>query len=234
MSEETSRRRLLLFDIDGTLVSSGPTARRVFSEALREIFGTAGAVETYRFEGKLDPLIVRELMLEAGIEDAVVSGRLDHALATYLDRLEAVLLSEKPELKPGVVPLIEAVTRRPAVVTALLTGNLERGARLKLTAADLWHHFRFGVWGDDGARRTDLGQVAIKRARTVTGIEFLGSDCIVIGDSTHDVDCGRALGARVVGVATGRTSAEALREAGANVVLSDFADLGITLEALFG
>ncbi|MEO6323237.1 MAG: HAD family hydrolase [Thermoanaerobaculia bacterium] len=226
--------RLLLFDIDGTLLSSGPTARKVFSEALVEVFGTPGAVETYRFEGKLDPLIVNELMLEAGIEGAIIAGGLSRALDVYLDRLEAVLALEKPTLKPGVLALIERVIATPGVVTALLTGNVERGARLKLTAADLWHHFSFGVWGDDGARRTELGHVALRRAREVTGMQFEGKDCVVIGDSTHDVDCGKALGARVIGVATGRTSFDQLHAAGADVVLSDFSDLTLTLEALLG
>jgi phosphoglycolate phosphatase len=229
-----SRPRLLLFDIDGTLLSSGPTARKVFSEALIEVFGTPGAVETYRFEGKLDPLIVRELMIEAGIEHSIVAGRLTMALDVYLDRLEAVLALEKPTLKPGVLPLIEQVVKIPGLVNALLTGNVERGARLKLTAADLWHHFSFGVWGDDGARRTELGRVALQRAREVTGMQFQGRDCVVIGDSTHDVDCGKAMGARVVGVATGKTPRELLLSAGADVVLSDFSDLDFTMEALLG
>ena len=226
--------RLLLFDIDGTLLSSGPTARKVFSEALVEVFGTPGAVETYRFEGKLDPLIVQELMIEAGIHQTIVAGRLTMALDIYLDRLEAVLALEKPTLKPGVLPLIQQVIATPGLVNALLTGNLERGARLKLTAADLWHHFSFGVWGDDGARRTELGGVALQRAREVTGVRFEGRDCVVIGDSTHDVDCGKALGARVVGVATGRTSPDLLLAAGADVVLSDFSDLTLAMEALLG
>jgi phosphoglycolate phosphatase len=229
-----TRPRLLLFDIDGTLLSSGPTARKVFSEALIEVFGTPGAIETYRFEGKLDPLIVQELMIEAGIHHSIVTGRLTMALDTYLDRLEAVLALEKPTLKPGVLPLIEQVAKSPGLVNALLTGNVERGARLKLTAADLWHHFSFGVWGDDGARRTELGRVALQRAREVTGMQFQGRDCVVIGDSTHDVDCGKAMGARVVGVATGKTPRELLLSAGADVVLSDFSDLDFTMEALLG
>ena len=206
----------------------------MFSEALVTVFGTPGAVETYRFEGKLDPLIVRELMIEAGIEPEIIVDRMSRALDTYLDLLETVLALEKPTLKPGVQPLIEQVVGSPGLVTALLTGNLERGARLKLTAADLWHHFAFGVWGDDGARRTDLGGVALLRAREVTGILFEGRDCVVIGDSTHDVDCGKALGARVIGVATGRTTPDLLAAAGADVVLTDFSDLTLTMEALLG
>jgi phosphoglycolate phosphatase len=119
-------------------------------------------------------------------------------------------------------------------VNALLTGNLERGARIKLAAAGLWHHFQFGVWGDEGSRRVDLGPLALERARHVTGLTFSPSETVVVGDSLHDVECGLALGARVVAVATGKTSAEELANAGADRVFKDFSDLEEATRALLG
>ncbi|HKC25896.1 MAG TPA: HAD family hydrolase [Thermoanaerobaculia bacterium] len=226
-------RRLLLFDVDGTLLSSGPRGRRVFADALTEVFGTCGDVDGFRFEGKLDPAIVAELMEGAGIAPDVVRASLSRALTRYLDALEAAFTEGgPPTLKPGVAALLDALEAEPSAVRALLTGNVERGARLKLTAAGLWHRFAFGVWGDEGACREDLGPRALERARAVTRIEFTGKECVVIGDSRHDVACGLALGARVVAVATGQTSAADLAAAGAHVVLQDFSDLERAREAI--
>jgi phosphoglycolate phosphatase-like HAD superfamily hydrolase len=227
--------RLLLFDIDGTLVTSGARGKRVLTSALTEVFGTAGDIDNYRFEGKLDPHIVTELMEEAGVPPEVVRARLDEALERYLDALAAEFQeSGGPVLKPGVLPLLDALEEESSAVRALLTGNVERGARLKLTAAGLWHRFAFGVWGSEAPCRDDLGPVALTRAREVVGRSFRGEECVVIGDSRHDVACGLALGAWVVAVATGVTKMDELAAAGAHVVLPDFTDLSRARQAILG
>ena len=226
--------RLLLFDIDGTLLSSGPRARAAFASALEDVFGVPPAIETYAFEGKLDPMIVAELMGEAGVDRDVVRRDLPRALSLYLDRLEAALASERPRLKPGVEPLLDAVGAASHAVPALLTGNVQRGARLKLSAAGLWQRFRFGVFGDEALRREELGAVALARVKETTGRTFTGAECVVVGDSRQDVACGKAIGARVVAVATGKTGAETLRAAGADVVLPDFSDLAAARKAILG
>lgn len=230
----TRSPRLLLFDVDGTLLSSGPRWRAAFGSALADVFGTCGNLETFAFEGKLDPHIVAELMRGAGVAEETIAERLPRALDLYLDRLEVALALERPRLKPRVAELLERVATNQSSVTAILTGNVERGARIKLSAVGLWHRFRFGVFGDEAPRREELGPVALSRARATTGIEFAGRDCVVIGDSRQDVACGHAIGARVVAVATGKTSVEALAAAGADVVLPDFADLDAAEGALLG
>jgi len=143
--------------------------------ALLEVFGARPAVETYAFEGKLDPVIVAELMREAGVPDDDIRKGLTRALSLYLDRLEAALAAEKPRLKPGVERLLDAVCQAPEAVPALLTGNVERGARIKLSAAGLWHRFRFGVFGDEAERREELGALALARVRAATGRSFVGA-----------------------------------------------------------
>lgn len=227
-------RRLVLFDVDGTLLSSGRLARDVFAEALIDVFGTAGDIDAYRFEGKLDPVIVTELMRGAAISEERIELDRAAALARYLDLLEAALERQRPTLKPGIAELVPEVASAPAAVTALLTGNLERGARIKLRAARLWEHFRFGVWGDEAPRREQLGPLALERARALTGLAFAGADCVVVGDSVHDVACGKAVGGRVVAVATGRTRASELEEAGADVVFPDFSNVAAAREAILG
>lgn len=227
-----SRPRLVLFDIDGTLLSSGRRGLDSFSEALRLTFGTDGDVASYRFEGKLDPIIVLELMQKAGIPDDVIAQRRPAALTLYLDLLEAALSAEPPALKPGVADLVARVSASPSVVPALLTGNVQRGARIKLTAAGLWNRFHFGVFGDEAPRRVDLGPIALARALERTGRTFSPAQTVVVGDARADVECGRAIGARVVAVATGRTTPEELRAAGADTVLTNFADVASACEAI--
>ena len=224
--------RLVLFDVDGTLLSSGRRGLGAFSEALRRTFGTDGDVSAYRFEGKLDPVIGHELMTAAGIPEGVVAERRETALSLYLDLLEEALAAEPPTLKPGAAELVARVSASPNAVSALLTGNVRRGARIKLTAAGLWDRFRFGVFGDEASRRTDLGPIALARAFELTGRTYFASETVVVGDARADVECGRAIGARVVAVATGRTTAEELRAAGADTVLHDFADVASACEAI--
>lgn len=227
-------KRLVLFDIDGTLLSTGPVARTVFASALGDVFGTSGDIAGYAFEGRLDPLIVVDLMRAAGVPEERIAELRERALELYLDRLESALGEHRPVLKPGVPALLDALEKESGVVLALLTGNVERGARLKLSAAGIWHRFRFGVWGDDGACREELGPVALRRALPSTGLEFAGRDCVIVGDSRHDVACGLAFGARAVAVGTGRTPLPTLIEAGAHVALPDFSDTPRALEAILG
>lgn len=224
--------RLVLFDVDGTLLSSGRRGLGAFSEALRRTYGTDGDVASYRFEGKLDPVIVADLMRGAGLPDDVVLGRRGEALDLYLDLLEEALAAEPPALKPGAAELVARVAAVPSAVPALLTGNVRRGAQIKLSAAGLWDRFRFGVFGDEAPRRVDLGPIALDRARALTGRPFSPGETVVVGDARADVECGRAIGARVVAVATGRTSAEELRAAGADVVFPSFADVASACEAI--
>jgi phosphoglycolate phosphatase-like HAD superfamily hydrolase len=225
--------RLVLFDIDGTLLSGGRAARTVFAGALTEVFGTCGDVETFAFEGKLDPMIVRELLLAAGVPEETVLRRRADALALYLDRLEAALAAERPVLKPGALAVVDGVARSGGAVPALLTGNVERGARIKLAAVGLWERFAFGAFGDEAPRREELGPVALRKARQL-GHAFSGADCVVVGDAPQDVACALAIGARIVAVATGKTPAATLESAGAHVVLPDLADTSRALEAILG
>ena len=227
-------KRLVLFDIDGTLLSTGADARTTFASALQDVYGTSGDVEGYTFEGRLDPLIVTDLMRAAGVADATITARRADALALYLDRLERALNERPPVLKPGVLALLDALENVPGLVLALLTGNLERGARLKLGFAGIWHRFTFGVWGDDATCREELGPVALRRARPATGMAFAGPECVVVGDSRHDVACGLAFGARAVAVGTGRTALPILRAAGAHALLEDFSDTPRAVEAILG
>lgn len=226
--------RLVLFDIDGTLLSAGGQSARALGEALLEVFGTAGPLECFDFSGKTDPQIVGELMQGAGLADPLIEERRARALDLYLQRFRKSLRPEHVTAKPGVAALLAALAGEPGVTLGLLTGNLEPSARLKLEPLDANRHFAFGAFGSDHEDRYQLPPIALARARHATGRRFEGRDAVIVGDSVHDVLCGRAVGVRSVAVATGRTSARVLQEAGADALLADFADTEASLRAILG
>lgn len=227
-----SRRRLVLFDIDGTLVSAGGVSARAFGEALLETFGTTGETGGFDYSGKTDPQIVRELMRSAGLSDEEIESRRPRALESYRERLAVTIRPEHVTPKPGMGPLLETLDRRPEVTLALLTGNLEPTARLKLEPVDANRFFPFGAFGSDHENRYELPRVAQERARAALGVWFDGGDMVIVGDSVHDVLCGRDLGVRAVAVATGRTSAARLAAVGPDALLPDFSDTGATVAAI--
>jgi phosphoglycolate phosphatase-like HAD superfamily hydrolase len=229
----TNGTRLILFDIDGTLLSAGRAARESILAALRAVLGWDGTADGNDFSGKTDPQILREL-----VEESVGADRFQAELARVLDRYVEELRSRlRPEAvvpKPGVPKLLERLAREPNVVLGLLTGNIERGARLKLDPPGFNRYFPFGAFGDDSADRYCLPAVAVARARERTGRDFAGESVVIIGDSVHDVGCGRPLGARTVAVATGPTSAERLAAERPNALFQDFSDVRAAAEAILG
>jgi phosphoglycolate phosphatase-like HAD superfamily hydrolase len=213
--------RLILFDVDGTLVDCGRQVRPLFASALEEVFGTAGDVEGYDFAGKTDARIVLDLVTAAGVPAERVAAGLDRARALYLARLAAGLRPEGMRLLPGVREVLERLAARGDLTLGLLTGNWEAGARLKLAPFDLNRFFPFGAFGDDGVERAQLPPVALARAAAYRGEEFLAAETLIVGDSLLDVACARAHGLRALAVATGRTAASSLRAAGADWVVAD-------------
>lgn len=229
-------RKLVLFDIDGTLLTTHGAASRAFRHALLEVYGRTGPIDTYDFHGRTDPQIARELLRLDGLDDETIDRGLEELWTHYLTGLEHGLAQPDAdtEVLPGVPELLDALHDTGDHLVALLTGNIERGARLKLSAADLWHRFDFGAYGSDHERRDRLPAVAVRRARDRTGIHFKARDVVIIGDTPFDVTCGRELGVWAVAVATGKHSADELAGAGADVVLDDLRDTAGAVAALDG
>jgi phosphoglycolate phosphatase-like HAD superfamily hydrolase len=225
-------RRLVLFDIDSTLLSAGGVTARSFEAALREVFGTVGDAARFDYSGKTDPQIVRELMQGAGFSDAEIEERRPLALSRYRERLAASIRPEHVQAKPGVSTLLEALESHSIVTLGLLTGNLEPTARLKLAPLDANRFFAFGAFGSDDEDRYRLPAIALERAREAVGLSFEGPDVVIVGDSVHDVLCGRGLGVRAVAVATGKTSPERLAEVAPDALLADFSDTGASVSAI--
>lgn len=227
-------RRLVLFDIDGTLLSAGKVSRQALVEALEPMFGTAGPVYGYEYAGKTDPQIVRELLRAAGVDEGTIARRLPEALAAYHARLEALLGAEHVVAKPGVPELLDALESHGVAVLALLTGNLEPCARIKLGPLGFNRYFPFGAYGSDDADRYRLPEVAVRRAEALLGHRFEGKRVVVVGDSIHDVRCGQSIGVRAVAVATGPTKREVLEAEAPDALLDDFSDTRRSVEAILG
>ncbi|HYB53583.1 MAG TPA: HAD family hydrolase [Thermoanaerobaculia bacterium] len=220
--------KLILFDIDGTLLSAGRAARESVLAALTRAYGWQPRPEhqdrhRYDFSGKTDPQIVRELVSNAIGRERCEEG-LDRALDLYLEELERRLTPEAIVVKPGIAALLERLAATPHVTLALLTGNLEKGARMKLAPPDFNRFFPFGAFGSDSADRYQLPAIALERAKAHTGRRYQGKSVVIVGDSVHDIACGREIGVRAVAVATGPTAAERLASEMPDALLESFAD----------
>ena len=212
--------KLLLFDIDGTLMHCGRQVGLVFLEAMKEVFGPLGDVRGHSFAGKTDPSIILEIVRNLGLHEDEIVRLLPEVQSRYLPRLEETLDVKGMELLPGVRPLLARLAEKEDVAVGLLTGNWEGGARVKLSRFELNPFFDFGAFGDDGVDRCDLPPVALERAREHCLLDFSPEDVLIIGDTIRDVECGLAHGLKVLGVTTGRTGEDELRRAGAHWVTS--------------
>jgi phosphoglycolate phosphatase len=219
--------KLVLFDIDGTLLLSDGAGRRAIHRALREVFGSTGPAD-YFFDGKTDPQIVRELMRIAGHGDAHIDAQMDTLFARYIECLHEELGApghRRPYTLPGVPELLDVLESNADVVLGLLTGNLELGAKAKLEAVGLDpRRFRIGAYGSDHEQRPELPAIALARTKRQLGIDVAGSAIVVIGDTPADLTCGKSLGAGAIGVATGRYSVEELSRHGPLAVFRDLSD----------
>jgi phosphoglycolate phosphatase len=204
--------RVVLFDVDGTLLSSEGAGRRAMRRALQDVFGTWGD-PAYRYDGKTDRQIVRDLMRGVGHPDPFIDERMDRLLECYLAELgREVEHGEKlPRALPGVPALLDALEARNNVVLGLLTGNVAPGAAVKLRAAGIdVERFRVAAYGSDHESRPELPSFAQRRAREVLGREVDPAAMVVIGDTPADVHCGQSAGARTIAVATGRYTVDEL------------------------
>jgi phosphoglycolate phosphatase-like HAD superfamily hydrolase len=225
--------RLFLFDVDGTLLTARGAGRQAVERALRAVYGTAGAVEGYDFRGKTDPQIVFDLIGPTGRSDAAIRARLGAFFETYVSELEALLADgARVQVLPGVAELVQTLAARDDAVVGLLTGNIERGARVKLWRTGLWPLFRVGAYGSDDPDRRRLPAIACARARTLLGREFPFDRVTILGDTPLDIACARACGARAVAVATGHHAAEDLAACQPDLMFPDFVDVAGVLRAL--
>lgn len=227
---------VVLFDIDGTLLSSAGAGRTAMEAALEAVFGTRGPAG-YRYDGKTDPLIVRESMRHAGLDDATIEAGMAEVIARYLAGLATGLRdpARRARTLPGVPALVDAVHSADDLMLGLLTGNVVEGATLKLEAVGLAaERFVVGAFGSDHEHRPALAPVAQVRAEARLGRAIPGDRFVIIGDTPADLTCGRGIGARAIGVATGGYRRAELEGHGAYALVDDLADTDAMLEMIRG
>lgn len=225
--------RLLLFDIDGTLIRSNSAGRLAMAAALTELFGSAGPLESYSFSGKTDARIITDLLTAVGITPREIASR----LSTVYDRmaeLAPTIYQESGIITcPGVVELLQALGQRDDVLLGLLTGNAAPTAPLKLLATGIDPaQFRVGAYGSDAHDRNELPAIALQRAQELTGVTYTGQNTVIIGDTPADIVCARAGKARAVAVASGWHSANTLAQYAPDVLFDDLNDTTAVLDVL--
>ncbi len=226
--------KLVLFDIDGTMITSEGVGKASMRKALMKIFGSPGD-DSYRYDGKTDKQIVREVMRLEGHSDEHIDERMSDLIEAYVRGLDEGIASGNYNVRPlpGVRELLDALEPQPDVALGLLTGNVEDGARRKLAAAGIvFDRFRVNAFGSDHEHRPELPAIARARAKTQLGIELAGNRLIVIGDTPADIACGRSLGAKAIAVASGHYSVAQLEEHKPYAVFESLADTHAVVQAV--
>ena len=226
-------RKLVLFDIDGTLVLTGGAGIRAMNRALHEAFGHAGGLDGIAVAGRTDWAILSDAVRSIGRSlDGALLADLEHRYVTNLAEEIQHPGTGRKEVLPGIREILAALEQRDDVLVGLVTGNFEAGARVKLGHFDLWRYFSCGAFGGDAADRNALVPFALERARACGLPDIADEDILVIGDTPHDITCAHAAGAVAVGVATGSSPVEELEEAGAEFVFEDLGDTEAFLRLL--
>jgi phosphoglycolate phosphatase len=225
-------KKLLLFDIDGTLLLTGRAGEHALRMAFKERFGVDDDLSSISFAGSTDGAIARQMFAPYDIPPTPenIADLFDgyvHHLALELPRRAGAVL-------PGIVALLEALHGREDCVLGLLTGNIEKGAELKLSHYGVWDFFEFGAFADDHVDRNKLGPVAHSRAFEKHGIRFAAEDVFVLGDTPRDIDCARAAGFVAVAIATGSYGKDELAEHRPDFLFEDLSDTPGVLKALLG
>ena len=224
--------RLVLFDIDGTLITDRGAARDAFAEALATVYGYRGDLSRYDFSGRTDPQIAHMVLGDAGFSKSEIDARVQQLWDSYLRDLAVNATPDRVRALPGIRELVAALEAHADVILGLLTGNIEPGARLKLAGASLNEYFPFGAFGSDSADRTDLPPIAMQRATEMHGHRFEGREVVIIGDSIYDIRCGVPYDATTIAVASGKTAAETLRAENPRHFFESAEDLGALMSAI--
>lgn len=225
--------KLFLFDIDGTLLRVSRSGAQIVRDVLTEAVGRPIVTEGVRFSGRTDQPIIRDVMLASGLGHEETNARLGDVVEAYRAEALSMLRVAPVEVLPGVRDLLALLAGRDDVVLGLLTGNIEDVAYAKLEAVGLAHYFDFGAFGSDRDDRYELPPIALERALSATGLEFTGKDVVIVGDTEHDILCGRSIGVYAVAVATGHFDRAFLLQHDPDLLLDDLTQSGRLFEAVF-
>jgi phosphoglycolate phosphatase len=219
--------RLVLFDIDGTLIDSGGAGVRSLDLALKDLFSIENGFHGISMAGKTDTQIIKEGIMKHGIS---ADGTIGAVIKAYLNYLRREINNDRKHVKPGIYEVLEELKPLQDLGLGLLTGNIEEGARIKLEPFRLNEYFPAGAFGSDDADRNNLLPIALKRFEELFQQEIKADNCIIVGDTPRDVECAHIYGAICIAVATGPYSYDDLIEAGADCVVQDLSDRNALLQ----
>jgi len=221
-------KKLLLFDIDGTLILSGGAGGKALSRAFEELFGIEHVSSKIILDGMTDRAIARILIQQFSNEISKkdnIEKIIDAVLQKYLFYLkEEISFSENFHVLPGILKILTSLSLREEIVLGLATGNIKEGAKIKLSRGNLFDFFSFGGFGCDAEKRTELISIAIKRAKEKVGLNFAREEIFVIGDTHHDIRAGQELGVKTIAVATGSFSSDTLAKYKPSFLIPQFTD----------
>jgi phosphoglycolate phosphatase len=229
-SGNKNAKRLLLFDIDGTLVNTAGAGIHALKIVIKNRYDTDDDLGDIEIAGKTDSNITADILKKYGVTRT--SENIDSFLDEYVDLLGNLLPKLNGRVLPGIKEILTRMKTKPDRVLGLLTGNVERGAKLKLQRYDLWDFFEFGAFADDHHDRNQLGQFARTRAQEKHGHEFDAARIDVIGDTGHDIACGKVFGARTVAVATGGWSRQKLSALQPDFLFDDLSNVDEVIRTL--
>ena len=224
--------RLVLFDIDCTLIDAHGAGGRAIFRAIADTYDVRGELDGYSFHGRTDPAIIVELATRWGTPEALVRDRLAACLARYVEVLRGEITPGEVELLPGVGELVTALACDRRVVLGVLTGNIDDGLALKLAPTGLLPHFKIHASGSDSALRPELPAIAVERAQRLTGYGYTGKEVVVIGDTPADILCGAGLAVRTIAVATGRHTLDELAPYEPDYLFADLGDWRAVVKAI--
>jgi len=226
-------KRLLLFDLDWTLIYTGGAGVRALNHSFLQLFNIPEAVKSISLDGKTDPAICRE-MIRVILKREPKAGEVEKLSRGYLDRLALEIDGPGYKILPGIPSLLEALSGIRDVALGLGTGNFEEGAHIKLARADLMKYFRFGGFGSDAEDRPMVLRAGVQRGEKHTGKTFAPRDVVVIGDNIRDVQAGKAIGAMTVAVATGPMRYEELEKTEPDFLFHDLSNTEAVVRVLLG
>ncbi len=225
-------KKLVLFDIDGTLLTVNSINRRILMDALRQVYGTEGSAGTHNFAGKMDSVIIYEVLQNTGLSDAVIAEKFDKAKKTYIEMFRMHARHTDIILMEGIRELLDKLSASSELMLGLLTGNFEGSGRHKLLLPDINHYFSFGAFADDAASRNELPQVAVDKAYQLTGKKFSEQNIIIIGDTEHDIACAKVVNAKSIAVATGTYSSEELKKHNPHILYENLTATDIVISEI--
>ena len=229
----TDTPRILLFDIDGTLLASDLKVKTLMRRALEDVFGTAGQIDSYEMSGKTDWQIVTDLMVQAGVDPEMVGDKRSMIFAALTRHMEAAAPTLDMRMLPGVEKLLEHLSGRSDFIMGLVTGNVREAVPAKLLSAGIDPAlFRFGAFGSEHPDRNTLPALALSRLEQALGQSIPKENVLVIGDTPRDIECARHTGLKVLSIATGRYSIELLSRCNPDFLLPDLLDIPRVLEIL--